>query len=340
MNQVDRPKILITAPIHEAGLTLLRNVAEIRTASPSQALIKENLMREVKDVDALIVVRSREPVDEEVIKEGRNLKIISRHGAGYENVDVEAATKRGIFVTYAPVNAKTVADLTMGMIVCLLRRIHEGDRLVKSGDWYRGQRLSPPLMGVDVYGKTLGIIGLGRIGAEVAKRARGFDMKILYYDVVKKREYEEKLGVEYRELDALLRESDIVSIHVPLSKRTENLISERELKLMKKTAYLINTSRGRVVNQDDLYRALSENWIAGAALDVFREEPLPPDAPIAKLKNVLFTPHIGGATKDCMRRMSLTVARDVIKALRGEVPEYLVNPEVLEIIKQRGRPLS
>lgn len=330
-----RPKVLITAPINEAGLTLLKEAANICIASPDQALIKENLMKEVKDIDALVVTKSREPVDEDVIKEGERLKIISRHGSGYENVDIEAATKRGIFVTHAPVNSETVADLTMGLIICLLRRIHEGDRLVKSGEWYRGWRLSSPLMGVDVYGKTLGIIGLGRIGAAVAKRARGFNMKILYYDVVKKREYEEELGVEYRELDELLRESDIVSIHVPLSKKTENLISEHELRLMKKTAYLINTSRGGVINQDDLYKALRENWIAGAALDVFREEPLPPDAPIAKLKNVLLTPHMGSATVDCRRKMSLMVARDVIKALRGEVPEHLVNPQVLEVIKRR-----
>ncbi|MCD6504765.1 D-glycerate dehydrogenase [Candidatus Bathyarchaeota archaeon] len=331
---MDRAKVLITAPIHEAGLTLLKDAADVRIASPERALIKENLIEEVRNIDALIVTRSREPVDEDVIKEGKRLKIIARHGSGYENVDIKAATRRGIFVTHAPVNAETAADLAMGMIICLLRRIHEGDKLVKSGEWYRSRRLGHPLIGFDVYGKILGIIGLGRIGAAVAKRARGFDMKILYYDVVRKREYEEKLGVEYRELDDLLRESDIVSIHVPLSKRTENLISERELKLMKKTAYLINTSRGRVVDQDGLYRALSENWIAGAALDVFREEPLPPDDPMAKLKNVLLTPHMGGATVDCRRRTSITVAKDVIRALRGEVPKHLINPEVLKTRKK------
>jgi len=324
-----KPKVLITAPIHEDGVTLLKGVADVHLASPSQSLIKENLIEAVKGVDALIVTRSREPVDKDVIKEGTKLKIIARHGVGYENVDVETATKRGIFVTHAPVNSETVADLTIGMIICLMRKIHLADELVKSGAWYRDRSLDVPLIGADIYGKTLGLIGLGRIGLNVAKRAKCFNMKILYYDVVRKEEIEEKLGVEYRRLDDLLRESDIVSIHVPLTKETENLISERELKLMKKTAYLINTSRGRVINQDDLYHALRKGLIAGAALDVFREEPIPPDEPILKLKNVLLTPHIGSATIECRRRQALTV--------QGEIPEHLINPEVLERSYARAR---
>jgi len=188
------------------------------------------------------------------------------------------------------------------------------------------------LLGHDVYGKVLGIVGLGRIGYAVAKRARGFDMKILYYDVVRRPEAEKELGAEYTSLDDLLRRSDFVTIHVPLTPETRKLIGERELKLMKKTAVLVNTARGPIVDQKALTKALSEGWIAAAGLDVFEKEPIDPNDPLLRLRNVVLTPHIGSASHDTRNKMAEMAAEGIIKVLRGEKPENLYNPDVVKVM--------
>jgi len=240
-----------------------------------------------------------------------------------------------VYVTNTPgVLTDATADLTWGLILAVTRRIVEADRFVRSGEWYRTGTGWHPLMllGFEVTGKTLGIIGMGRIGRAVAERARGFKMKVLYYS--RRRlppEEEERLNARYVDLDTLLRESDIVSIHTPLTPETYRMIGERELKLMKNTAYLINTARGKVVDTDALVRALKEGWIAGAGLDVFEEEPLPPDHPLTKLDNVVLTPHIGSATVETRTRMALMVAENLIEFYKGNVPPNLVNPEVVKV---------
>jgi len=209
------------------------------------------------------------------IEMAKNLRIIAVFGLGYDHIDLKAASENGVFVTRAVTSKEneTVADMTMGLLICIARRIHEANDLVKSGRW-GPENLQVPLLTTDVFGKTLGIIGLGNIGSAVAERARGFKMKLCYYDIIRREDLEEKIGIQYKPLDTLLKESDYVMIHTPLTKRTYHLIGEKELKSMKKTAYLINTSRGKVIDEEALIKALENKWIAGAALDVFWVYPL------------------------------------------------------------------
>ncbi|MEM2793556.1 MAG: D-glycerate dehydrogenase, partial [Candidatus Methanomethylicia archaeon] len=283
-------------------------------------------------VDALLVV-DMEKIDGDVIEAaGSNLKIIARHGVGYDNVDVKEATRRGIYVTITrDILSETVADLTFGLILCLARRIHEGHLFVKTGLW---RELNPnQFMGVDVNGKVLGIIGLGAIGTCVARRAKAFNMKVVYYDIIRRRETEEKLDIEFKDLDTLLSISDYVSIHVPLTEETRGLIGKKEIDLMKRTAFLINTARGAVIDREALIDALVNRKITGAALDVYWIEPIPQDDPILKLENILLTPHIGSATIECRRKMAIAAAEEIARCLRGEKPINIVNPEVLEVVR-------
>jgi len=274
------------------------------------------LIEVVKDADGLLVTLNVEPVTRRVIEAAPKLKVIARHGVGYDNVDVKAATERGIVVTIAPVNIETVADMTFALLLCLARKICQADWYVKSKKW----TVRDPFlfMGVDVWGKTLGIIGSGRIGRAVARRAKAFGMRVIYYDIYRNEVAEKELGVEYRPLEELLRESDFVTIHVPLTKETHHMIGEKELKMMKPTAILINTARGPVIDTNALVKALKEGWIAGAALDVFEQEPLPLDHPLLELDNVILTPHIASNTIDCRIRLAVTAAEEILRVLHGE----------------------
>ncbi len=254
---------------------------------------------------------------------------------GFDNIDVKEATKRGIYVTNTPgVLTETTADFAWTLLMAVARRVVEADKYVRTGRWKVGWHPSM-LSGRDVYGATIGIVGAGRIGSAVAKRAKGFNMKILYYDVIPRPELEKKLGAKRVDLDTLLRESDFVSVHVPLLKATYHLMNEERLKLMKKTAYLINNSRGPVVDEKALYKALKEGWIAGAALDVFEQEPTPVDNPLLTLDNVVVAPHISSASHETRSKMAEMVAENLIAFFEGRTPPNLVNPKVLEV-----RPLS
>ncbi len=292
----------------------LSDIAEVKFVTSK---IKEELMGELKDADALVAGVT--PIDKELLDNAPRLRIIARFGVGYDNVDVEECTKRRIYVTYTP-NALSdaVADLTLGLIICLARRIVQADRYVRT-TWGKPESPAFPL-GVDLSGKKLGIVGLGRIGSAVARKAKVFDMEIIYFDTVRKVSLEEKLGIQYVDLKTLLKNSDFVTIHVPLNESTRGLIGERELKIMKKSAYIVNTSRGPVIDEDALYTALKEGWIAGAALDVFKEEPLPLNSPLKKLENVVLTPHIGSASKETRRRMAEMDVRNIRSVLEGKVP--------------------
>lgn len=263
------------------------------------------------------------------------MRIISQYAVGYDNIDVECATKQGIYVTNTPgVLTDATAELAWTLILATARRIVEADVFVRWGEWWRkGTGWHPKMMlGTQVTGKTLGIIGMGRIGRAVAKKAKGFDMKILYYDIFRlPEELEKQLGAKYVDLDTLLAESDIITIHTPLTKDTYHLINEERLKKMKKGAILVNTARGPIVDIDALVKALREGWIAGAGLDVHIMEPLPPNHPITAFNNVVLTPHIGSATYETRLAMAMLVADNLIAFAEGKEPPTLVNKDVLKV---------
>ncbi|MEM2188109.1 MAG: glyoxylate reductase [Nitrososphaerota archaeon] len=329
-----RPRVYITRKIPEIGVKILREYCEVVYRDEAPPPTRDELLKMIEDADAIYCTLS-EAIDRELIDRAEKLKVIGTMSVGVDHIDVDYATKKGIYVVYTPgVLTETVADHTWALLLAVARRVVEADSIIRRGDW-KIPWAPTMMLGYDVYGKVLGIIGLGRIGQAVARRAKGFNMKILYYDVVRMREVEEELGVEYAPLERLLRESDYVSIHVPLMPETRGLIGERELRLMKRTAILVNTSRGPVIDQRALFRALKEGWIAGAGLDVFEKEPIDPDDPLLKLENVVLTPHIGSASHETRSKMAELTATGIIKVLRGERPENLFNPEVMKV-----RPLS
>jgi glyoxylate reductase len=325
-----RPKVFVTRKIPETGLRILEEYCEIVYRDEVPPPTRDELLKSVEDVDAIYCTLN-EIIDREVMDRARKLKVVGTMSVGVDHIDVEYATKKGIYVVYTPgVLTETVADHTWALLLAVARRVVEADSYVRRGEWKIAW--APTMMlGYDIYGKVLGIIGLGRIGQAVARRAKGFNMRILYYDVVRREELEKELGVEYTPLERLLMESDYVSIHVPLTPETRGLIGERELRLMKKTAILVNTSRGPIVDQKALFRALKEKWIAGAGLDVFEKEPIDSNDPLLKLENVVLTPHIGSASHDTRNKMAELTAIGIIKVLKGEMPENLFNLEVINI---------
>lgn len=329
-----RPKVLITRRIPEAGIKLLKEYCEIKYRDALEPMSRVELLREIRDVDALYCTLS-ERVDREIIDAGNKLDVVATMSVGVDHIDIDHATSKGIYVVYTPgVLTETTADFTWALLMATARRVAEGDRLIRAGEW-KFSWAPTMMLGYDVHGKTLGIIGFGRIGQAVARRAKGFNMRVLYYDIVRREDLENELGVEYRTLEEILREADFITIHVPLTSQTEKLIGVRELSMMKKTAILINTSRGKVVDQGALIRALKEGWIAAAGLDVFEEEPLPMDSPLVGMENVVLTPHIASASYETRSRMAEYAASGLISIFKGEVPDNLYNKDVLKV-----RPLS
>ncbi len=325
-----RPKVLVTREIPERGLSKIREFFEVDLWTDEAPPPKDVILERIRDKDALVSLLT-DPIDEEVFDAAPKLRIVSQYAVGYDNIKVEEATKRGIYVTNTPgVLTETVADFTFALMLAVARRVVEADRYVREGKWKVGWH---PLMmvGTDVYGATLGIVGLGRIGSAVARRAKGFNMRVIYYDVVRREDLERELGIEYVSLDRLLEESDYVSLHTPLTPQTYHLIGEEQLKKMKRTAFLINTARGKVVDQKALYKALKEGWIAGAGLDVFEQEPISPDDPLLELDNVVLAPHAASASYETRSRMAEMVADNLIAFLKGEVPPNLVNKDVVNV---------
>jgi D-3-phosphoglycerate dehydrogenase len=301
-------KILVTDKIHEDGVKLLEEFAEVETATE---LKLAELMARVKDSEVL-VVRSATKVTREVIEAGKKLKVIARAGAGLDNIDTKAAEERGIKVLNAPeAPSLAVAELVIGLMLSHSRKIPQADASMKSGKWEKKL-----FLGSELAGKTLGIIGTGRIGQAVAERAKAFGMKLLFYDVVKNEEFARRVGGEYVELSVLLRNSDFVTLHVPLLPQTEHLIGEKELSLMKPTAVLINTSRGKIIDENALIAALEAKKIAGACLDVYEKEP-PVDSPLLRLKNVVLTPHIGASTTEAQREAAVIIANKIKDVIAG-----------------------
>jgi len=293
-----------------------------------EVIPRDVLLREVRETEALLCMVT-EQIDEELLAHAPQLRIVANLAVGYDNVDVPALTRRGILLTNTPgVLTETTADLTFALILAIARRVAEAERFVRAGHW----RSWGPLffVGHDVHHATVGIIGLGRIGTEVAKRARGFDMRILYTSHTRKREEEDTLGCIPVDLATLLRESDFVTVHVPLTSETRHLLSTPQFKQMKRTAFLINVARGPIVDQQALYAALRDGLIAGAALDVTDPEPIPLDDPLLSLNNCLILPHIGSASIATRTRMATLAAENIVAFLAGRRPPTPVNPGVLE----------
>jgi len=324
-----RFKVFVTRKILEEGLNMLRERYDVEVSDYDGIIPREMLLEKVKGADALLSLLT-DNIDAEVMDAaGPNLKIIANYAVGYNNIDVEEATKRGIMVTNTPgVLTETTADFAWTLLMAIARRIVEADKFVREGKFRGWEPML--LLGTDVFGATLGIVGFGRIGQAMARRALGFNMRVLYYDNSRiDEQIEKELKATFVDLPTLLKESDFVTLHVPLTKQTHHLIGEKELKMMKKDAYLINTARGPVVDEKALVKALKEGWIKGAALDVFENEPeIEPE--LLKLDNVVLAPHIASASYATRSKMSVMVAENIIKALNGEVPPNLVNPEVLQ----------
>ncbi|AMM54711.1 D-2-hydroxyacid dehydrogenase [Pyrococcus kukulkanii] len=303
-------KVLVAAPLHEKAIQILKDAGleVIYEEYPDE----EKLLELVKDVDA-IIVRSKPKVTRRVIENAPKLKVIARAGVGLDNIDVEAAKEKGIEVVNAPgASSRSVAELAIGLIFAVARKIAYADRRMREGVWAKKE-----CMGIELEGKTIGIVGFGRIGYQVAKIARALGMNILLYDIYPNEERAKEVGGKFVDLETLLKESDIVTLHVPLLDSTYHLINEERLKLMKKNAILINAARGAVVDTKALVKALQEGWIAGAGLDVYEEEPLPKDHPLIKLDNVVLTPHIGASTYEAQERAGVEVAEKVVKILKG-----------------------
>ncbi len=293
---------------------------------------KRELLGALSDVEGVLGAAVM-PLDAEVLESAPRLRVISNHGVGYDNVDLAAATRLGILVCNTPgVLTDAVADLTLGLIISLARRLFEAERFVRDGNWTPGRALG---LGIDLRDKTLGIIGLGRIGRAVARRAQAFGMRAVFHDQFREPP-EDVPFCEYRHLDDVLRESDFVTLHVNLTDETRKLVGAGELALMKSSAYLINTARGLVVDQAALTDALREGRIAGAALDVLEREPPDPDDPLLGLPNAIVLPHIGSATSETRRAMLDLAVDNLLAALRGQTPPSAVNPEALQVRRGGG----
>jgi glyoxylate reductase len=327
-------KIYVTRKLPERGLITIGKYFDTEVWPEYAPPPKRVIIEKARNADALATLLS-DKIDAEVYDAASKLKIVSQLAVGFDNIDVLEATKRGIYVTNTPeVLTDTTADFSWALLMAVARRVVEADKYVRTGQWKVAWH--PDMMtGRDIHHATIGIVGAGRIGYAMAKRARGFDMKILYYDVIPRPEMEKDFNAKRADLDTLLREADFVSIHVPLMKETRHLMNEQKLRMMKKTAYLINNSRGPVVDEKALYKALEEGWIAGAGLDVFEQEPASIDNPLLKLDNIVVAPHISSASLETRSKMSEMVADNLVSFIEGRKPPNLVNQDVLKV-----RPLA
>jgi glyoxylate reductase len=327
------PRVYVTRLIPKAGLDLLRGCAQVKVWEDELPPPRELLREELKSAEGLLCLLTDE-IDSELMDAAPRLRVISNYAIGYDNVDVRAATERGIMVCHTPgILTDTTADFAFTLLACVGRRVVEAVRYTREGKW---KTWGPMLcLGHDLHGATLGLVGLGRIGSAVAKRAVGFEMHILYHDIERLPALEKELGLSYSDLDLLLAQSDFVSLHTPLTPETHHLIGARQFKLMKKTAILVNTSRGAVVDQHALYEALVSGEIAGAGLDVTDPEPIDPDDPLLQLDNCVVVPHIASASVATRTLMSILAAENLVAALQGRMPRNPVNPEVLDVKRPR-----
>lgn len=322
---MSKPTVFVTRPIPDKGLDMVREQCAATVWDGELPPPRDVLLREIAGADGLLCLLT-DPVDADVIDAAPKLRVISQMAVGFDNIDIPAATGRGIPVGHTPgVLTDTTADFAFALLMAAARRISEAERFARAGRWKTwGPTL---LMGRDVHGATLGIVGMGRIGQAVARRARGFDMRILYADPSEP-DAARDMGAVRVALDDLLAESDFVSLHVPLTADTQGLIDRRALARMKPTAILINTARGPVVDQAALHEALASGQIAYAALDVTDPEPIAPDDPLLSLDNCLIVPHIASSSVAARTRMAVMAAENLIAGLHGDRLPHCANPQV------------
>src|SRR6266852_5499127 len=321
------PKVFATHPLLEAARQILQEGCDVEYWAKPERPPREEVLRRVKDKEGLICLLT-EKINNELLRAAPKLRIAANVAVGFDNIDVAACTKRGVVATNTPgVLDETTADFAWTLLMAVARRLGEGEQLARSGKW-KGWDLDQ-LVGADVWGKTLGLVGFGRIGQAVARRATGFQMKVIYYDAVRAPlDIEKGFHAEYRDLNALLAEADFVSVHVPLLPETRGMFNAKTFSQMKPSAFFINTSRGPVVDEAALVQALKSKKIAGAALDVYEKEPLIHAG--LKRPNVVLAPHIASASLETRTKMACMAARNVVALFKGQRPPNILNPEVLK----------
>ena len=320
-----RPRVFVTRVIPSAGLERVQAACDATVWEDELPPPRDVLLREAREADGLLSLLT-DPVDAALMDACPHLRVVSNFAVGYDNIDIPAATARGIVVGNTPgVLTETTADFAFTLMLSAARRVVEGVDYVRAGRW----RTWGPLLltGPDVHHATLGLVGLGRIGIEMAKRARGFDMRVLYSDVIRREDLEQEHGITYVALDDLLAQADFVSLHTPLTPETHHLIGREQLRAMKPTAVLVNTSRGPVVDCDALAEALGAGEIGAAALDVTEPEPLPADHPLVRLPNCIVVPHIASASVATRSAMARIAAENLLAGLEGGAMPAGLNPE-------------
>lgn len=323
-------RVFVTLPLPSPGIDMLRDRFEV-TMVEAEGLPAERVKRYVAETDPVgIVGMVNVPITDEIMGEAPHLRVVANYAVGYNNVDVAAATRRGVLVTNTPgVLTEATADLAFALLLSVARRVVESDRFLREGN-FKGWK-ADLLLGSDVYGAVLGIVGFGRIGQAVARRGLGFNMSILYSDARRATpEIESELRAQYVPLDELLRKADFVTIHADLNDQTRHLIGDRELKLMGANHYLINAARGPIVDEKALVRALKEGWIKGAGIDVYEREPQT-EPGLTDCWNAVLLPHLGSATVSARAAMAETAAKNLIAAVDGQKPPNLVNPDALAV---------
>ncbi len=319
-----KEKVYLTRTLHDFALKELKKRYQIEVHSGKIPIPKTKLRLKIKDVDGLICF-PYDKIDKEIINSAENLKAISTYSVGFDHIDTEYAKKKKIRVGFTPeVLTDATADLAFSLLLDVSRRLSEGDRIIRDGKWNEIYG-AHDYVGVDLQGKTIGILGLGRIGSTLAKRAKAFDMKIIYHNrkhISKTRE--KALNAKYVSFDKLISQSDFISIHVPHTKETDQLFDMKIFRKMKKTAFLINTSRGKVINEKDLVSALKKKIISGAGLDVFETEPIRKKHPFVKLPNIVLAPHIGSSTKETRGKMAELTVKNLKLGMKGKKPIYSV----------------
>ncbi len=334
VNCMKKPRVYVTRELPERGLRIIKERFDTEVWKEYSPPPKPVIVEKARSADALVTLLS-DKIDTEVFSAAPNLKIVSQLAVGFDNIDLQEATKRGICVTNTPgVLTETTADFAWALLMAAARRVVEADKYIHTGNWKVGWHPAM-LQGQDVHGTTLGIIGLGRIGMAIARRAQGFNMTVLYNDVLRRQDVEDEMNIRYVEVATLLKQADFVTINVPLLKSTYHLIDEEKLRSMKKTAFLVNNARGPIIDEKALYKALKEGWIAGAALDVFEQEPTSTTNPLLTLENVVVAPHISSASYATRSKMSTMVADNLVAFFEGRTPPNLVNKDVAKTKNQR-----
>jgi len=318
-------RVFLTRKLPDEGLAMLKEKCHVEVNPYDRILTKEEIIEGLKDKDGLLCLLT-DNIDSEVICSNPHLKAIANYAAGYNNIDIKTASKRNIPVTNTPgVLTESTADLTWSLILSVARRIVEGDKLCREKKFNGWAPMF--MLGSDIWGKTLGIIGMGRIGQAVARRAQGFNMKILYNSKRRLADEEKKLNMTFVSFEELLKESDFITLHVPLNSETKHLIGSKEFCIMKRTSFLINTSRGEIIEEKALLKALECSEIRGAGLDVYEKEPVITEGLIG-LENVILLPHIGSATVETRTRMAVMAVENLLTALDGKIPPNIVNKEI------------